>query len=159
VTRRTSILAPIAVLTLVLVAALPAFGAVNTGTGDAPQATDDAADAGTTGDAGTPDPDSGAAAGDEGAPTGDGVGTEEAPAEGVAEEGGEEGATGEEEGAPLEFETPAVSIAEEPPEEVVQPWTIRYLVPTTVALAGILVFGTVVQYFLKVVRARYKTVE
>jgi phosphatidylglycerophosphate synthase len=59
----------------------------------------------------------------------------------------------------LVYKTPAVSLVETPPEEVVQPWTIRYLVPTTIAIAAILVILTVIQYFLKVVRTRYKTVE
>lgn len=55
--------------------------------------------------------------------------------------------------------TPAVSIVEEPEPEELAPWTIRYLIPTSIVIAGLLVFGTVVQYFLKVVRTRYKTVE
>lgn len=40
-----------------------------------------------------------------------------------------------------------------------QPWTTRFLVPTTLLLAAIVIFLTVVQYFTKVVRARYKVVE
>ena len=59
----------------------------------------------------------------------------------------------------LDYKTPAVSIVEVPEESLEQPWTIRYLVPTMIVLGGALVFGTVVQYFLKVVRPRYKTVE
>lgn len=55
--------------------------------------------------------------------------------------------------------TPAVTVAEEAPAELVQPWTNRFLIPTMAALAVILLFATVVQYFLKVVRARYKVVE
>lgn len=55
--------------------------------------------------------------------------------------------------------TPAVSIVEEPPAEELAPWTIRYLIPTSIVIAGVLIFATVVQYFLKVVRTRYKTVE
>lgn len=54
---------------------------------------------------------------------------------------------------------PAVAIVEEPEAEELAPWTIRYLIPTSIVVAGLLIFGTVVQYFLKVVRTRYKTVE
>jgi hypothetical protein len=60
-------------------------------------------------------------------------------------------------GAPAK--PPAVSIVEEAAPEELQPWTVRYLVPTSVLIAGLLIFGTVVQYFLQVVRTRYKTVE
>ena len=54
---------------------------------------------------------------------------------------------------------PAVTVAEEEPAEIVQPWTNRYLIPTMAALAAVLLFVTVVQYFLRVVKARYKVVE
>ncbi|MGF1665683.1 MAG: hypothetical protein ACFCVC_05365 [Acidimicrobiia bacterium] len=54
---------------------------------------------------------------------------------------------------------PAVVLVDEPEPEVLQPWTIRYLIPASIVIAGLLTFGTVVQYFLKVVRTRYKTVE
>lgn len=54
---------------------------------------------------------------------------------------------------------PAVTIVDEAPAEELAPWTIRYLIPTSLAIGGLLVFATVVQYFLKVVRTRYKTVE
>ena len=40
-----------------------------------------------------------------------------------------------------------------------EPWTTRFLVPTALLLAAVTVFGTVVQYFTKVVRARYKVIE
>ena len=81
----------------------------------------------------------------------------------AAESGG--GGGGEEEEAPtttvkVEFEyTPAVTIPDVPPAEVEQPWTTKFLVPTGVALAAVAVFATVVQYFLRVVRTRYKVVE
>jgi hypothetical protein len=55
--------------------------------------------------------------------------------------------------------TPAVVLVDEPQLEVLQPWTIRYLIPASILIAGLLVFGTVVQYFVKVVGGRYKTVE
>lgn len=55
--------------------------------------------------------------------------------------------------------TPAVTVAESAPPEETPPWTTRYLIPTTLVLAGLAVFVTVVQYFLRVVRNRYKVVE
>jgi hypothetical protein len=40
-----------------------------------------------------------------------------------------------------------------------QPWTTRFLVPTTVVLGALVVFVTVVQYFTRVVKNRYKVIE
>lgn len=54
---------------------------------------------------------------------------------------------------------PAVVVVDEAPADELEPWTIRYLIPTSLAIGGLLVFATVVQYFVKVVRSRYKTVE
>ena len=71
----------------------------------------------------------------------------------------------EEEEAPtttvqVEFEyMPAVTIPNVEPAEAEQPWTTKFLVPTGLALAAVAVFATVVQYFLRVVRSRYKVVE
>ena len=65
---------------------------------------------------------------------------------------GAEGGTGE---APV----PAVSIPDTAPEEQNVDWTYRYLNPTLLALAAIVVIVTTVQYFLRVVRNRYKVVE
>lgn len=80
-----------------------------------------------------------------------GLAAEEAPADGTTE-------TTVQETIPPGSE-PAVVLIDEAEPETLQPWTIRYLIPTSIAIAGILIFGTVVQYFLKVVRTRYKTVE
>ncbi|GIU92119.1 MAG: hypothetical protein KatS3mg011_1025 [Acidimicrobiia bacterium] len=54
---------------------------------------------------------------------------------------------------------PAVTVPppSSPSEEL--PWTARYLIPTGLVLAALIVFVTVVQYFLRVVRSRYKVVE
>lgn len=77
----------------------------------------------------------------------------------------ESGGGAEEEEAPtttvkVDFEyEPAVINPEVPPAEVEQPWTTKFLVPTGVALAVVAVFATVVQYFMRVVRTRYKVVE
>jgi hypothetical protein len=54
---------------------------------------------------------------------------------------------------------PATIIEPVPADPVDQPWTTKFLVPTGIALATIAVFVTVVQYFVRVVRSRYKVVE
>ena len=38
-------------------------------------------------------------------------------------------------------------------------WTYRYLIPTSVAIATIIILGNIIQYFRKVVKKRYKIVE
>ncbi len=53
---------------------------------------------------------------------------------------------------------PAVPIPPPAPEDTTEPWTYRYLVPTGIALALLAVFVTIVQYFVRVVRSRYKLV-
>ena len=53
---------------------------------------------------------------------------------------------------------PAVVVKESAPAEEVADWTYRYLVPTCLALALIICVLTVVLYFTKVVRSRYKSV-
>lgn len=60
-----------------------------------------------------------------------------------------------EEVAPME---PAVVVEPPAAAETTQPWTYRYLVPLLIVLALLTVFGTVVQYFVRVVRGRYKLV-
>ncbi|MEX2279287.1 MAG: hypothetical protein WEA76_04275 [Acidimicrobiia bacterium] len=60
----------------------------------------------------------------------------------------------------VEFEyQPATIIEPPPPDPAEQPWTTKFLVPTGLALATVAVFVTVVQYFVRVVRSRYKVVE
>jgi hypothetical protein len=55
---------------------------------------------------------------------------------------------------------PAVEFDPNPAaEEEVPAWTYRFLIPTFIAITILLVVGTVVQYFNKVVRARYEPVE
>lgn len=53
---------------------------------------------------------------------------------------------------------PAVVVEETAPAEAVPDWTYRYLVPTCLALALVFCVITVVLYFTKVVRSRYKSV-
>ena len=53
---------------------------------------------------------------------------------------------------------PGVVVEEPAPAETVADWTYRYLVPTCLALALIICVLTVVLYFTRVVRSRYKSV-
>ena len=54
---------------------------------------------------------------------------------------------------------PAIVI-EEPPEQVEDvAWTYRFLIPTTVAIATLVILGNVIQYFRQVTRKRYKVIE
>ncbi len=69
--------------------------------------------------------------------------------------------------APAETATTAVASAYQPAvevpaaaaKEVAEPWTTRFLIPTLLALATIVLFATAVRYFTKVVRTRYRVVE
>ena len=77
---------------------------------------------------------------------------------------GEGGAT-DEDGAAATTTTiqsglvPAVDAAvEEPPPPEVD-WTYRYMVPTALALAAIVVLITAVKYFTDVVRKRYRIIQ
>ena len=54
---------------------------------------------------------------------------------------------------------PAVPAPEEAPPEVTPDWTYRYLIPTGLALAVIVILVTSIQYFTNVVRKRYRIVE
>ncbi len=59
----------------------------------------------------------------------------------------------------LEFDMPAISVPPPPADDAKPPWTTKFLIPTTLILGAVAVFVTVIQYFLKVVRNRYKVVE
>ena len=65
----------------------------------------------------------------------------------------------EKEGLPEGVPEPAVLVTnnEGIPEEPA--WTYRYLIPTSVAIATIIILGNIIQYFRKVVKKRYKIVE
>ncbi len=62
------------------------------------------------------------------------------------------------EGIPTGYEA-AVPIEEAAPADAEQPWTTKFLVPTGLLIAAIAIFATVVMYFVRVVRTRYKVVE
>lgn len=72
--------------------------------------------------------------------------------------GGEEEATTTTEVVDFEYE-PATIVEPAPASPEDQPWTTKFLVPTGLALGALAVFVTVVQYFVRVVRSRYKVVE
>jgi hypothetical protein len=74
-----------------------------------------------------------------------------------------------EDGAPAEPATtdsatvsdyqPAV-VVEPPADSAIEPaWTTKFLVPTGLLIAAIALLSTVVMYFVRVVRTRYKVVE
>ena len=51
-------------------------------------------------------------------------------------------------------------VIEDSPEQVEDiDWTYRFLIPTTVAIATLVILGNVVQYFRQVTRKRYKVIE
>lgn len=54
---------------------------------------------------------------------------------------------------------PAVVAPEEAAPVGPDDWTYRFLIPTLLALAVVVVAATTIQYFLQVVRKRYKVVE
>lgn len=54
---------------------------------------------------------------------------------------------------------PAVTVPDTAADEETADWTYRYLIPTLLALAVLVVIATTVQYFVRVVRNRYKVVE
>ena len=55
-----------------------------------------------------------------------------------------------------EVPTPAI-VVEEPPEQIEDvAWTYRFLIPTTVAIATLVILGNVIQYFRQVTRKRSK---
>lgn len=54
---------------------------------------------------------------------------------------------------------PAVTVTIPPPSDSTLDWTYRYLIPTALALAVLVILITSIQYFTQVVRRRYRTVE
>jgi len=60
---------------------------------------------------------------------------------------------------PENLPVPAI-IVEEPPEQIEDvAWTYRFLIPTTVAIATLVILGNIIQYFRQVTRKRYKVIE
>lgn len=54
---------------------------------------------------------------------------------------------------------PAVLIEQAPETEALADWTYRYVIPTGLALAAIVILMTSIRYFTNVVRKRYRIVE
>ncbi len=54
---------------------------------------------------------------------------------------------------------PAVPIPVEAPVEPLPDWTYRFMVPTTLLLAAVVILITSIAYFTNVVRKRYRVVE
>lgn len=54
---------------------------------------------------------------------------------------------------------PAVTVPPAAEDDATEDWTYRYLIPTLLALAIVVVVATTIQYFMRVVRNRYKVVE
>lgn len=55
--------------------------------------------------------------------------------------------------------TPAVQIEPEAEADVLADWTYRYIIPTGLALASVVILMTSIRYFTNVVRKRYRIVE
>lgn len=65
----------------------------------------------------------------------------------------------EDDAAAVGVPPPAVTVPDTAADEQTADWTYRYLIPTLLALAVLVVIVTTVQYFVRVVRNRYKVVE
>ena len=63
------------------------------------------------------------------------------------------------EGLPEGVPEPAILIIENEGVPDEPAWTYRYLIPTSLALATIVILGNMIQYFRQVVKKRYKVVE
>ena len=63
------------------------------------------------------------------------------------------------EGAVIDVPEPAIEIVPEVPVEDEPAWTFRYLIPTSLVLALLVVVGSIVAYFVKVVRTRYRLIQ
>ena len=58
-----------------------------------------------------------------------------------------------------ELPIPAIVIEEEVEEPEDPAWTYKFLIPTSVAIATLVILGNVIQYFRQVTRTRYKVKE
>ena len=54
---------------------------------------------------------------------------------------------------------PAVTVTTPPASDASLDWTYRYMIPTALAIAVVVILITSIQYFMQVVRKRYRTVE
>ena len=58
-----------------------------------------------------------------------------------------------------ELPIPAIVIEKEAEEPEDPAWTYKFLIPTSVAIATLVILGNVIQYFRQVTRKRYKVKE
>ena len=65
---------------------------------------------------------------------------------------------GTEASTPAETIQPAVTVDTTPVAETNPDWTYRFFIPTLLVLAALVVIVTVIQYFTRVVRNRYRIV-
>ncbi len=54
---------------------------------------------------------------------------------------------------------PAVQVEDPPERDELADWTYRYVIPTGLALAAVVMLMTSIRYFTNVVRKRYRIVE
>ena len=59
----------------------------------------------------------------------------------------------------VEAPAPAVEIPEEKADDTTTEWSYRFLVPATVVLGTFAVVGTIVMYFVRVTKNRYRIVD
>jgi hypothetical protein len=64
-----------------------------------------------------------------------------------------------EEPAPSSGVEPAVPMTTPEPTEPLPDWTYRYMIPTGIVLAVLVIVMTTIQYFTRVVRKRYRIVK
>jgi len=72
---------------------------------------------------------------------------------------GETATTVSEEPAPTSGIDPAVPMTTPEPTEPLPDWTYRYMIPTGIVLAVVVIVMTTIQYFTRVVRKRYRIVK
>ena len=79
----------------------------------------------------------------------------------LATEGTEEetSTTVSEEPAPTSGIEPAVPVTTPESTEALPDWTYRYMIPTGIVLAVVVIVMTTIQYFTRVVRKRYRVVK
>ena len=72
---------------------------------------------------------------------------------------GETSTTVSEEPAPTSGIEPAVPVTTPESTEPLPDWTYRYMIPTGIVLAVVVIVMTTIQYFTRVVRKRYRVVK
>ena len=72
---------------------------------------------------------------------------------------GETSTTVSEEPAPTSGIEPAVPVTTPESTEPLPDWTYRYMIPTGIVLAVLVIVMTTIQYFTRVVRKRYRVVK